>query len=111
MEDGFDVVAVGIEHVGRVVPRVVLRAEPRAAVVLTPRGDRGLVEAIDRAEIGCRERDVNGRGGLTLRDREVLASLGPEGDLPALELDGSSSERADRGLVETPAGLEIANPD
>ena len=62
----FDVVAVRIDHEGRVVVGVVLRAQPRLAVVPAARGQRGPVERIDLRPARGLERDVE-RGRLLLR--------------------------------------------
>ncbi|HEX4112172.1 MAG TPA: hypothetical protein VH020_06520 [Stellaceae bacterium] len=48
MADGFDVVAVGVEHEGAVIVRVILRAQARRAIVVSARRQRGTMERIDR---------------------------------------------------------------
>src|SRR5262245_4671446 len=56
--DGFDVVAVGVEHERRVVRRVVVLAQPRLAVVGAAGMERCSMEAADGRPIpGC-EGDV-----------------------------------------------------
>ena len=45
--DGLDIVAVGVEHEGAVVIRVIMRAKARRSVVLAARGNRGRIEGID----------------------------------------------------------------
>jgi hypothetical protein len=52
VEDGLDVVAVGIDDEGAVVARVVLGADARLAVVLAAGGERGGVEAVDGGAVG-----------------------------------------------------------
>src|SRR6266511_1133786 len=56
--DRLDVVAVRIVRVGAVVMLVVLRPEPRLAVVLAARGQRRRVERVDGGAVWARERDV-----------------------------------------------------
>src|SRR5262245_55694380 len=51
--DGFDVVAVGVEHEGAVVVLVVVRPQPGRAVVGGAGAERGRVEGVDlRARVG-----------------------------------------------------------
>ena len=69
--DALDVVAVGVEDVGGVVVRVVLRAEPGRAVVAPARGDRRLVEPVDGLAIVALEGDVRAADGLAAPDPEV----------------------------------------
>src|SRR5205823_217067 len=45
--DGLDVVAVGVEHVGGVVPGVILGPLARGAVVAVAGGKRAAVELVD----------------------------------------------------------------
>ena len=54
---GLDVVAVGVEHEGRVVAGVVVPLA-RRAVVGAAGGERGRVEAVDRLAVGRLEREV-----------------------------------------------------
>src|SRR6266511_1104028 len=56
--DRLDVVAVRIVRVGAVVMLVVLRPEPRLAVVLSARGQRRRMERVDGGAVWARERDV-----------------------------------------------------
>ena len=59
MANGLDIVAVGVEHEGGVIIRVVSRAQARRAIVLAAGGDCGGVEGIDRLA-GCSgERDMD----------------------------------------------------
>ena len=51
--------AVGVEHEGGVVVRVIVRPQSRPAIVLAARRHRGLVERIDRGAIPGNERDVD----------------------------------------------------
>ena len=64
--NGFDVVAVRIDHEGRVVVGVVLRAQARRPVVLRSGFHLGPVERIDLRPARGLERDV-ARGRLLLR--------------------------------------------
>src|SRR3954470_10268943 len=60
VEDGLDVVAVGIEHEGPVVPRMVV-ALARAAVVAPAGGQRRAVEGPHLLAAGRLEREVDAR--------------------------------------------------
>jgi hypothetical protein len=58
MPDRLDVVAVGIEHEGAVLPVAVLRAGARAADVATAVGERSGMELVDGVPLCRREGDV-----------------------------------------------------
>jgi hypothetical protein len=59
---GFDVVAVGVEHEGAVVMRVVVRPQPGRTVVGTAGGQRCGMEGIDRGAVGRRPAQVAAAG-------------------------------------------------
>ena len=59
MADGLDIVAVGVEHEGAVVIRVIMRAQSWRSVVLPARGDRGRVKGIDSGAGGGGEGDMD----------------------------------------------------
>ena len=59
MEDGLDVVAVGVEHERTVVPGVIARALARRAVVAVPGGERRKVESVDLLAAPGGEGDVH----------------------------------------------------
>ena len=59
MADGLDVVAVGVEHEGAVVARVVVRTFARRAVVATAGGEGGAVEGVHGGAIAGRDRHVD----------------------------------------------------
>src|SRR4051812_40821760 len=71
VEDGFDVVAVGIQDERAVIVRVVVLPYARFAVVGSARGDRSRVERVDRRTVAACECDMGpGADRLTLRDPE-----------------------------------------
>jgi hypothetical protein len=85
--DRFDVVAVGIEHERAVVVGVVLRTQPRRAVVLPAGGQCCAVEGIDAGAILGGDRDVQRLVQLAFAaDPEVglAAAAEARGGIPAL---------------------------
>ena len=106
--DRFDVVAVEVDHVAAVVGLVVVRPEPRRAVVRSPGGKRSGVERVDRRSIGRREGKVQRRRRFALSDVEVDAVWRPPSD-PSPGLDFLDTERCERPAVEAAARLEIPN--
>ena len=72
MENGLDVVAVGVEHERAVIPRVVLRALPRPSVVAIPRRRRAAMEFIDSEPVGDGEGEMHVLG--------LLAAVADEGE-------------------------------
>ncbi len=102
---GLDVVAVGVEDVRRVVPRVI-GPLARRAVVAASGSDRGLVEAVDRPAIGSLEREVEiGRRRSVGADEELV------GGEPAVALpEDAEPERLERTRVEALARFEIPHP-
>ena len=73
MADGLDVVAVGVEHVGAVVGRVVDLADAGGAVVGAAGLEGGGVEGVDRRAIGRREGDVEAVGEFS-RDARLASA-------------------------------------
>src|SRR5512139_3745120 len=51
--------AVGIEHEGGVIIRVVMRAQPRRAIVRAARGYRGVIERVDGGAVLCRKGNMD----------------------------------------------------
>ena len=110
--DRFDVVAVEIENVRRVVVRVVLRTETRTAVVDSTGRDRGVVEVIDRGTIAAFERHVCPADGPPLADPEVEPVHVREVCEPTrLLVDDAVSERFQCADVEVLGGFEIGHVD
>ena len=77
--DGLDVVSVRIEHIGAVVVRVVVRAQPGRAVVLAAGGDGGAIEGVDGGPVlGC-DRNVQAAIETALvADPEIGLAAGTE---------------------------------
>jgi len=106
--DRFDVVAVGIEYEGAVVVGVILRAQPRPAVVLAAGGDGGAIEGVDGGAVLGGDGDVNAAIEAALvADPEIGLSVGAEAgsDVSAAGLwdlhDERVAERRQRSLVES----------
>ena len=78
MADRFDVVAIRIEDIGRMVARMVLRAKPGTTVVASARCECLLVEGIHAGAVGGGERDVDGLAAITVADPEVRLAPPPE---------------------------------
>ncbi len=57
-----DAVAIGVENIGSVVARIVVKARARLAVVRGPRRDGGRIKGIDLRLILGDETDMNGPG-------------------------------------------------
>jgi hypothetical protein len=106
VEDGLDVVAVRIEHEGRVVTRVV-GALARRAVVAPAGVEGGAVEGLHNVGPGSLERQVDTRHraigaiDVELVGVEVVFAF-DEGVLPA--------DRCEHRTVETPARVEVRDP-
>ena len=77
MADGFDVVAVVVEHKCAVVLLVIVRPHARGAVVGSAGGEAGRVECVDGLAVACPEGNVGRRAGLVAArvDPEVGAAL------------------------------------
>jgi hypothetical protein len=104
--DRFDVVAVEVDHVAAVVGLVVMRPEPRRAVVRSSCGERSGVERVDRRSIGRREGKVQRRRRFALSDVEVDALWRPPSDASP-SLNFLDAERCERPAVEASARREI----
>ena len=102
MEDGFDVVAVGVAHERAEVAGVVLRPQPRRVQRLGARFQRGVVEGLHGVDVWGLEREVHltvGPGrvtGVHVGDPEVgLAVVAvADGDL-VVQLPGVSEHTED----------------
>src|SRR5687768_6346081 len=106
-----DVVAVGIEHEGAVVGRVVVRPQTGSAVVAAAGGDRRLVECVHGGPIGAGEGNVQRARQASIRDPELRLPVTPEADSPGAGHQGAQPERRQRLLVEGLARLEVRDPD
>lgn len=105
---GLEVVAVGIQHKGRVIVRVVARAQARSAIVVSADCERGGVERIDRCPIRCSQSEMQRRPRLALSDPQILTSLGPIAE-GAAHLDLPCPPGGQRGHVEASTCREISN--
>ena len=105
--DGLDVVAVGVEHVRRVVGRVVLRTHAGSAVVCPARGQRRRVERVHGFAVIALESDVRAADGLSPPDPEVEAVCVREvGEPPRLLVHDPVSERLQRSEIKFFAALK-----
>lgn len=119
MEHRFDVVTIGVEHEGAVIPGVVMRAWARGAVVAAAGGKRRLVERADQLLRFDAERHVDRRPvRLALVDPEVgLAPFTETGDVGAAgDVRGQDGKQlvTDGGkglLVKVLAALEVADDE
>src|SRR5450755_550485 len=108
--DRFDVVPVGIQHKRAIVVRMVLRPEPRTAVVLTAGRHRRAVEGLDlRVRFGA-ERHVYRRNvRLVLADPEVgLGRDAEAGELLPFH-DQRVAERCQRRAIKRLALFHVGN--
>src|SRR5512133_521173 len=111
MEDGLDVVAVGVVYERSVVVLVVVGPQPGRTVVLAASCGRSLVERVHGRTVRALERDVDGVR-LALPDREHGLALGAESTTgPALELHQPIAERLQRLLVELLTPLIVTDRD
>src|SRR5205823_3898419 len=108
VEDGLDVVAVGVVYERSVVVLVVARPESGRAIVRRPGVERRRVESIDRCPIWPGERSVQRCRRLALSDEEVNAARRPPADA-SFKLDFLDAERCERLPVEAPARLGVPN--
>ena len=77
--DRLDAVAFGIEDVGGIVSRVVVKAGPRLAIGCRPRGHGGRIEGVDLRLIPGHKTDVESLGiSLTLPKPEEHATIAAE---------------------------------
>ena len=108
VEDGFDVVNVGIEYERSVVARVVVGALPRRAVVAIARGERDFVEPGHRLDVGHAESQVDVLRRLVARDERERAVAVAE--LDPVRRDVSQLDAYDRrdGLVEAFRSGDVA---
>src|ERR1700748_1823831 len=60
--DRFDIVAIGVDHKGTVIVGVVMRAQPRRAVVLSTGGKCSAIKGIHGCAARCKKRDVSAVG-------------------------------------------------
>lgn len=104
MEDGFDVISVRVEHVGRVIAWVIL-ALARRAVVAAACGKSSFVEAADRLVVRGLKGDVKPCGRLGVVAHEELVR--GEGSI-ALPREVSPNRSEDRA-IEALALFEIGN--
>ena len=98
MTDSLDVVAVGIEDVGRVVVRVVLGPEARRPVVTSAHLECRTVERVDCGAVVALERDVGAADGVATADPEVeTARVREVGERALLLVDDPVAERPSTG--------------
>src|SRR6478736_1687498 len=118
MADGFDIVAVRIEHERPVVMRVIVRPQSGLAVVAASGRQRGSVERVDIGPGLRRERDVETAADdtLTVADPEIRLAVLAEarlrraaGLLGRQLHDDSDAERLERGLVEPLAVRKVGH--
>src|SRR5262245_2150655 len=95
---------------GRVVRRAVVRSHPRLAVVLTARGDRRVVEGVDRLAIGGGQREMRSLAhGLALHEPELRLLAFPYSRPPVEGGDDTVAQRLQSLLVELLALLGVAD--
>src|ERR671924_1401718 len=110
--DGFDVVAVRIEHERAVVGSVVLRTWAWGAVVLSARGERRSVELVDRPAVDGCESKVHAAGWRSSPsgDPELRLSVRPAEGVPLAAVHHDrDAERSEGPLVELSRALEIVD--
>ena len=109
MEDGLDVVAVGVEDERAVIALVIDRALARRAVVTVPGLDRRPVERLDLLAALRDERDVDvlAQRLAVLCNREVAPLRQPLVRVLPAEL---VAERQEHRRVERLRGLEVGHP-
>jgi len=99
--DRLDVVPVGIEHVGGVVVRVVVRTETWRAVVAPSRLEGCGVERVDGGAVVAIERDVRAADRIPPTDPEVETAIVREvRERTRLFVDDPVAERTQYRLVE-----------
>ena len=106
--DGFDVIAIGVEHESRVVTRMV-GPLARRAVVAAAGGERRAVKAVHDRTVPRLECQVDPTGELALR---LLAALAGDEQLVKPEIlrrfpAQRNAERVQRRRVETLAGRQV----
>ena len=112
--DGLDVVAVGVEHEGRVVGGVVDRPRAGGAVVGAARGEAGGVEGVDRVVVGGEEGEVDAvhrRAAARHHPEAGLALLAEADHLRGGLGDHLDPERRQRHLVEGAGAVEVVDLD
>ena len=110
MTDGFDAVAVRIEHECAVVMRVVDGPDARGALVGAARGDRRSMECLAAAAIPRGERDVNAHARVATGEEEERPRIAEADVTGPVEQDGDA-ERSERRLIERPAAFEIRHAE
>ena len=91
--DPLDVVAIGIEHEGAVIVRVILRPQSRCAIVLAAGRERGAVEGVDRGAILGGDRNVkNAPQSAFTADPENVELGGMDGDAETPLCGAASSD-------------------
>ena len=107
VKDSFDVVPIGVEDEGGVVPGVIARAQPGSSVVDPSCLDGCGVERINRFAVWRGERNVHRTGRPFLfHDPEVLIVDREAGPLRAL--DDPDTEGLQRLLVERATSCDVA---
>src|SRR5271166_1661415 len=89
-----DAVAIGVENIGSVVARIVVKARARLAVVCRPRRDGGRIKGIDLRFILGDETDMNGPGiGAALPQPEEYPAVAAEALQIRIEIAGIFVEK------------------
>src|SRR2546430_882966 len=76
VEDGLDIVAVGVEHESAVVARAVLRARSRLTVALVARLDERAPPCVDVVAAGSAEGDVQVARDCRVFEQRELTPVG-----------------------------------
>ena len=106
VKDGFDVVPVGIEDEGGVVPGVIVRANAGRSVVDPSCLDGCGVESIDRFVVWRGKRNVHRTGSdVPFTDPEILLAEREAESRRAF--DDPDTEGPQRPLVERPAPCDV----
>src|SRR5215510_3703396 len=99
--DRLDVVAVGIEHESAVVVGVIVRPQPRRAVVLATGGERRAMEGVDRGAVLGGDGDVEDASQTSFAaDPEIGLAVGPEARRRRLALGMLAADLHDQAVAE-----------
>ena len=112
VEDGLDIVAVGIEQEGGVIAGMIVARSPGAPLSVPPAARPGLVEGIDRRLVLRLEGEVRWRpvslpSAASLSAVETTSSSAQ--NMPSAAAVDRDVEHAQDRLVEAAAGVQIAH--
>ena len=99
--DSLDVVAIGIEHERAVVIFVIMRSQPRRAIISSAGRKRGLIESIDDFPIRRRKGDM--RAGLRNAleaDPEERLPVGAVAGAVVLDMQPLDAERTECRIIK-----------